>query len=195
MSIIRVDESGAVNLVRMNRLLAGVRGGAFKAVKGALNRAGSTAKTRAGQFAASEYTITKSTFMKNVDVQTSVSGNLENSLDSVSINIRYAGNVLPILAFNTNINRSGMIQTKIKRNSGSATLAHAFAARAFGPVAVFERVGTHRFPLEKKFGPSTAHMMRNERVIELMKDTIISTYERRIEVEINRLLNGWGGRS
>ena len=48
-------------------------------------------------------------------------------------------------------------------------------------------------PVEQKFGPSTGHMMRNEEVIEKMDETIRDTYEKRIEHEILRVLNGWGG--
>ena len=59
--------------------------------------------------------------------------------------------------------------------------------------AVFERVGSPRFPVEQKFGPSTGHMMRNEEVIEKMDETIRDTYEKRVEHEILRVLNGWGG--
>lgn len=47
--------------------------------------------------------------------------------------------------------------------------------------------------MEQKFGPSTGHMMRNEEVIEKMDETIRDTYEKRVEHEILRVLNGWGG--
>lgn len=36
-------------------------------------------------------------------------------------------------------------------------------------------------------------MMRNEEVIEKMDETICDTYEKRVEHEILRVLNGWGG--
>ena len=85
------------------------------------------------------------------------------------------------------------MQTQVMRNGGAATLQHAFVARIFGPTAVFERVGSPRFPVEQKFGPSTGHMMRNEEVIEKMDETIRDTYEKRVEHEILRVLNGWGG--
>jgi len=72
-------------------------------------------------------------------------------------------------------------------------LEHAFVANIYGHVAVFERVGAPRFPVEQKYGPSTGHMMQNERVIEQMDTTIRQTYEARIEHEVLRVLNGWGG--
>ena len=111
------------------------------------------------------------------------------------MSISYAGNVIPLLRFNTKYSRNGLLQTQVKRNGASTILEHAFAEKVFGPIGVFERVGYERFPVEQKYGPSTAHMMRNENVVEQMDETIRDTYERRLEHEITRVLNGWGGKS
>lgn len=190
MSYIRVNEIGDTSLERVNKILANVPGGVFKAASSALKRAGDTAKTRAGQFAAAEYTIAKGDFMRNVNTKSRINGGAGGLL---SMSISFGGKVLPLLTFNTTYTRDGTIQTQVKRNGGAATLEHAFVAHIFGPTAVFERVGAPRFPVEQKFGPSTGHMMRNEEVIEKMDETIRETYEARIEHEILRVLNGWGG--
>ena len=189
MSYIRIDQVGGNTLDRVNKLLAGIPGGVYKATYSALKRAGDTAKTKAGQFAAAEYTINKGDFMRGVTVKQRIEGSAGSV---VSMNISYAGNVLPLLTFNTKYSRDGQLTTQVKRNGGAATLQHAFAAKIFGPIAVFERVGAPRFPVEQKFGPSTGHMMQSEQVIEKMDETIRETYERRIEQEILRVLNGWG---
>lgn len=190
MSFIRVNEIGGNSLERVNKILANVPGGVFKASSAALKRAGDTAKTRAGQFAAAEYTINKGDFMRNVSEKTHITGGAGGV---VSMSIGFAGNVLPLLTFNTTYSRDGTVQTQVKRNGGAATLEHAFVARIFGPTAVFERVGSPRFPVEQKFGPSTGHMMQNDEVVKKMDETIRDTYEARIEHEILRVLNGWGG--
>ena len=187
---IQVDQVGNNSLDRVNKILAGVPGGVWKATSAALKRAGDTAKTKAGQFAAAEYTINKGDFMRNVTEKTYISGGIGGVL---SMRISFAGHVLPLLTFNTRYSSNGEIVTQIKRNGGAAALQHAFAERVFGPIAVFERVGTPRFPVEQKFGPSTGHMMQSEQVVEKMDETIRETYERRIEHEILRVLNGWGG--
>lgn len=192
MSVLRIDQIGASTLERANKILAGVPGGIWKAAHSALRRAGSTAKTKAGQFAAAEYTINKGDFMRNVNEKTTISG---DSGGVVTMRISYAGHVLPLLTFNTRYSRGGLLTTQVKRNGGAATLQHAFAEKVFGPIAVFERVGSPRFPVEQKFGPSTAHMMENERVTEQMDETIRETFERRMEHEITRVLNGWGASS
>lgn len=188
MSVIRFDSIGQNSVDRVSKLLAGVQGGAYKATSNALRRAGESAKTQAGRFAATEYTITKGDFMHNVTIKTQVSG----SGGVASMSIGFAGYVLPLLSFDTSFSRDGRIRTKVKRNGGAASLQHAFAAKVFGPIGIFERVGAGRFPVEQKYGPSTGHMMQNEDVIQKMEDTIHKTYEARIEHEITRILNGWG---
>ena len=190
MSVIRIEEVGGDTLERMNKLLAGIPGGVWKATFSALKRAGETAKTKAGQFAAAEYTITKGTFMHNTDMKTHINGGAGGV---ASISIGFSGHVLPLLTFNTKYSRDGLITTQVKRNGGGGTLQHAFAASIFGPVAIFERVGASRFPVEQKYGPATGHMMQNEDVVEKMDETIRETFEKRAEVEILRVLNGWGG--
>ncbi len=188
--IIKIDEIGGKGLDRVIKVLAGVPGGAAKAVSSALKRAGDTAKTKAGQFAAAEYTINKGDFMHNVNEKTRVSGGVGGV---ASLEISFAGSVLPLLTFNTKFSRDGHVQTQVKRNGGAVTLERAFVANIFGQTAVFERVGAPRFPVEQKYGPSTGHMMQNEQVIKNMDKTIIETFETRIEHEITRVLNGWGG--
>lgn len=190
MSVVRIDEVGKTSLDRINKLLAGVPGGIWKATSAAMKRSGETAKTRAGQFAAAEYTISKGSFMHNVSQKTHITGDAGGV---VSMSIGFAGTVLPLLTFNTRFSRNGLVQTQVKRNGGAATLEHAFIANIYGSTAVFERVGAPRFPVEQKYGPSTGHMMQNEQVIEKMDETIRTTFDSRIEHEVLRVLNGWGG--
>ena len=49
------------------------------------------------------------------------------------------------------------------------------------------------FPLKQLYGPSTAQMLNNEEILDKMDETMRVTYEKRIEHEINRILNGYGG--
>ena len=190
MSVVVMEAVGGKSLDHVNKILAGFPGAAYSAAYNALKRAGDTAKTRAGQFAAAEYTITKSSFMRNVTEKTVVSG---GAAGVAEMKISFAGNVLPLLTFNTRFGRDGRVQTQVKRNGGASTLEHAFVAKVFGPAAVFERLGTSRLPIEQKFGPSTAHMMENDQVVEQMETTIRETFDARLDHETTRILNGWGG--
>ena len=188
MSFVKVSQIGEKSLDRVNKILQTFPSGAFKATYAALRRAGNTSKTQAGRFASARYTISKGDFMRNVTEKTVVKG---DSGGVASMSITFAGHVLPLLTFKTNYSSDGRVQTQVMRNGGATTLQHAFTANIFGNVAVFERLGTSRFPVEQKFGPSTAHMMQNDEVIKQMDDTIRSKYEERIEHEILRIMNGW----
>ena len=187
MNYISIDSVGADTLDRVNKILAGIPGGAIKAAQQALKRAGDTAKTRAGQFAAAEYTINKGTFMANVSMKTEAGG---AGGSAAQLRISFAGSPLPLLTFNTRYSRSGRVTAQVLRNSGGGILGDAFVARIGGRLGVYERIGSSRFPVEGKYGPGTSKMMGNEDVVEKMDKTISETFEKRIEVEIRRILAG-----
>ena len=189
MTTIRLDQVGGKTLDRAQKILAGIPGGISRASYAAAKRAGDTAKTKAGQFAAAEYTISKGTFMSNVNVKNRVYGGAGGE---GGMTLSFAGSVLPLVKFSVKASKGG-VSAKVKRHGGGGTLAHAFLASIFGSTSVFERLGASRFPVEQKFGPSTGHMMQNEKVIEDMSKTIEETYEKRMEQEIYRILAGFGG--
>lgn len=185
--MIRVEEVGGARIERINKILAHIPGGAIKASHAALKRAGETGKTKAGQFAAAEYTISKGTFMSNVTMKTTTDGGAGGV---ASLTLSFAGGVLPLRLFQTRASKHGGVTARVKRSGGGGTLAHAFRISQFGG-GIFERLGTSRFPVEQKFGPSTGHMMQEEHVVEQMDKVITETFDKRIEHEILRLMNGW----
>lgn len=171
---ITLDDNGVIE--RANKILANVPGGVHKAIAAASKRAGDQGKTKAGTFAAAEYTISKGTFMGNVNIRLAI---------SEGFTLTFAGGVLPIEKFKSRDVRPGGTITSEKRGQ-SSRLKHVFGLGG----SFVERVGTSRLPLEKKFGPSTGHMMQNDKVIEQMDKTITESFEKRMEVEINRILAG-----
>jgi len=185
---IEVREVGHMDLERINKILAGVPDGVFKASHAALKRAGERAKTEAGRFAAQEYVISKGDFMKNVTTTTDVRGG-SGGLTSLSLNFR--GSVIPLIDFRVKYAKGGTLTAQVKRGGGGS-IQSAFVARVFGPARVFERVGKARLPVEQKFGPSTAQMMANDEVVDAMTEIIQETFDERIEHEVWRLLSGGG---
>ena len=187
--MIEMRDIGAQSMDRVTKLLGGIGEGIAlrNAVYNALSRAGKSAQTKAGQFSASKYTITKGTFMARTKSKVII----KQGDGLVSVNLRYAGSVIPLIEFNTRYGRDGNVTTQVKRDSGASALLRAFPSRVYGPMRIFERVGESRFPIEQKYGPSTAHMMQNEEVITQMGETIRATYDARIDHEITRVLNGW----
>lgn len=188
-SVARISDIGSGSFERAAALLKGIKNGAYCAVNAALQRAAASGKTQAGRFAAERYYIRKSDFMDNVTIKQHVEHNADGT---ISLNISYAGYVLPLLTFRTRVRSGGLLETQVKRGGPGSTLDHAFAARVYDRTAVFERRGKERFPVKQLYGPSTAHMMRDEEVVKRMDETIRDTYEKRIEHELERVINGWG---
>ena len=117
-------------------------------------------------------------------------GTVSGSL--MSVGISFAGRVLSLHRFSVRYARGGTLHAKVKRNGSGGPLLHAFTASVKERFGVFERLTKERFPLDRKFGPSTAHMMQNENVTDEMGKTIRETYDKRIEHEITRILSGYG---
>ncbi len=187
MGIVYISEPGGANLERVSKILANIPGGVQRATYQALKRAGETGKTRAGQYAAATYNISKGTFMANVSQKTSISGGAGN----VEMRLSYAGKVIPLIKFQSRATRDGLVTARVMRGGSPTTLAHAFVRTIYGENGIWERVGAPRFPVTQLYGPSAAHMMANDTVVEQMDKAISDTYESRLEQEILRLMNGW----
>ena len=115
------------------------------------------------------------------------------SSGEVSINFGYRGSVIPLRVFDTKVDRSGRVVTRVKKSSARQALDHAFEAKMGSHYGIYERQGEKRFPVKELFGPATPQMMySNEVVMDSIEAKMASTYEERIEHEITRVLNGWG---
>ncbi len=185
--IVDVAEEG---LSHVQKVLAGIEGGWQKAVGSALSRAASSGKTAAKGAVAEEYVISQSDFLRetrnlNHFVRTSDGG--------VEVVFGFAGNVIPLMRFDTRVDGSGNVTTHVKRNSARQVLDHAFRAQMGAHTGVYERIGPDRFPVRELYGPATPQMMySNEEVMDKVEEKMAETYEKRIDHEILRILNGYG---
>ncbi|MDE7003854.1 MAG: hypothetical protein K2P08_05420 [Oscillospiraceae bacterium] len=178
------------SLDKATRLLAGINGGVYKAVGSALSRAAATGKTAAKQPVTKEYTISQSEFLARTR---NINHFVRESSGGISVVFGFRGNVIPLMKFNTRVNGSGQIVTQVKRSGSAETLNRAFSAQMGGHKGIYERVGVKRFPVEELYGPATPQMMySNEEVTDEIERKVADTYEKRIDHEILRILNGWG---
>lgn len=178
------------SLDKATRLLAGINGGVYKAVGSALYRAAATGKTAAKQPVTKEYTISQSEFLARTR---NINHFVRESSGGISVVFGFRGNVIPLMKFNTRVNGSGQIVTQVKRSGSAETLNRAFSAQMGGHKGIYERVGVKRFPVEELYGPATPQMMySNEEVTDEIERKVADTYEKRIDHEILRILNGWG---
>ena len=178
------------SLDKATRLLAGINGGVYKAVGSALSRAAATGKTAAKQPVTKEYTISQSEFLARTR---NINHFVRESSGGISVVFGFRGNVIPLMKFSTCVNGSGQIVTQVKRSGSAETLNRAFSAQMGGHRGVYERIGPSRFPVKELYGPATPQMMySNEEVTDEIERKVADTYEKRIDHEILRLLNGWG---
>lgn len=178
------------SLDKVSKLLAGISGGVYKAVGSALTRAAAAGRTAAKQPVTKEYAISQSEFLARTK---NINHFVRNSSGGISVVFGFRGNVIPLTRFDTRVNNSGQVVTKVKRSGAAATLDRAFSAQMGGHRGIYERVGVSRFPVEELYGPATPQMMySNETVTDEMERKMAETYEARIDHEILRILNGWG---
>lgn len=175
---------------RVEKLLAGIPGGAYKAVGNALTRAANSAKTVAKKSVTQEYTISSSNFLE----ETRNVNHINRKSDGViSVSFGYRGHVINLLKFDTKVDKNGAVSTHVMRSTTRDALHHAFLAKMGSHTGIYERITGARFPVLEKYGPATPQMMySNEAVTDAIEEKAAEVYEQRIEHEITRILNGWG---
>ncbi len=184
-----VVDVSARSLERATNLLAGISGGAYKAVGSALKRAADSGKTVAKRAVTKEYTISQSEFLTRTR---NINHFVRESSGEITVAFGYAGCVIPLTKFNTRINGSGQVVTQVKRSGVAEVLEHSFQARLGEHRGIYERVGASRFPLEERYGPATSQMMySNDEVTEEISAKVSETFDKRIDQDILALLNGW----
>ena len=175
---------------RVTKLLAGIHGGVHRAVGSALARAAASGKTAAKRAVTEEYALSQSEFLSQTR---NINHIVREASGRVSVVFGFRGYVIPLAKFNTRINSSGRVVTQVKRANTAETLDQAFQAQMGGHRGIYERVGAKRFPVRELYGPSTVQMMHaNERVMDKIEEKMAETYEKNIDHEILRILNGWG---
>lgn len=178
------------SLDRAQKLLAGIGGGWEKAIGSALSRAANTGKTVAKRAVTSEYNIDQSMFMRS----TRNINHYVRAGNGVGVVFGYAGYVIPLLYFASTPSSDGRISVNVKKSTAAEVLDHAFVAQMGHHKGIYERVGPSRFPVEEKYGPATPQMMySNEKVANQIEEKVVDTFNQRIDHEILRIMNGWGG--
>ena len=178
---------------RAELLLAGVESGARDAIWAALRRAGEHSLTVGMKIVSEEYAIGQNELKRRTRtirrVKKGASGGYE-------VTFGYSGHVIPLLRFDTQIGSDGRIYARVLRSNVRELISNAFAARVKGQhTGVFVRKGDRRYPIHELFGPSAvAAFYEHEETVDKMEAEVQSSFEKRIDHEITRILNGWGGR-
>lgn len=186
-----IDDIGSNTLSRAQKLLAGIPGGVSKAVGSALKRAASSGEAYAARAVRKEYVVKASDYKEYTTskrhIQTNTSGSTE-------VSIEFYGYHIPLIRFDTAFGKDGRITARVRKESARQILDNAFAAKLGERIGIYERIGEKRFPIRQFWGPATTQMMdSNDDVAEDIAAHIRNTFDKRIEHEITRVLNGYGG--
>ncbi|MEN6437024.1 MAG: hypothetical protein ABFD97_00405 [Syntrophobacter sp.] len=193
MNKVYFDEVGDIKLDRVTKLLAGIPDGVYRAVGSAIKRAASHGLTVGMRIVSEEYAISQGDLKERTRNINTIE---KTGPGSYEVTFGYRGNVIPLIRFDTKINKEGRVSARVLRTNARTAIENAFTASVNGHTGIFEREGPSRLPIKELFGPSAVQAFyAHEETVDKMDAEVRNTYESRIEHEITRVLNGWGGKS
>lgn len=154
------------------------------AISSALNRTVTNVSSNVGKEVSKRYAI-KSGVVKQTLTKTRA------NRSTLSAIVESSGQLIPLDRFKVSPKtpqpkRKKPIKVAVKKN-GMKTLLGAFVGDIHGN-KVFKREGTKRLPIQRLFGPSIPQMIGNEEVVQVINEEGKATFDRRLEHEINRIL-------
>ena len=179
----------AEQIERVNLILSGVPGGIEKALSSTIRRANNTVRSETLKGITTVYAITR----QNVRAETTIKVRTQSSDGTVL----FAGHKIPLYRFNVSptipIQRA-TVSAAVLAGNGRTPFQDAFIARMqSGHTGMFERDGSKRLPISEFMGPSTAQMAGNSIVLADVEEKAQEVINKRVEHEITRILNGYGG--
>ncbi|MBE6012088.1 MAG: hypothetical protein E7234_05975 [Lachnospiraceae bacterium] len=178
---------------KVHLLLNNIPRGAEKALSSVISRANNTVKTEVIKGITDVYSISQ----KNIRADTNIKMQTKNTGDGIVGTVLFAGYKLPLYRFNVSPKKpsqKSMVKASLMKSNTQTPFEHAFIAQMkSGHIGVFKRDTGKRFPVSEYMGLSTAQMARNSVVLEKVEEAAQETINKRIEHEISRILNGYGG--
>jgi len=173
-------EFNASQIERVERLLGGIPGALPKAQASAINRSLTTARAEIVRAVRKEYVI------KAEDVRGTIK--VTNATASAPIGrIKSMGGPIPLIKFD--VSKDNPVRARVKKTGAKKPIKHAFLqTMKNGYKGVFIRAGKERYPLKQLYGPSIPQMVGNENVMKSVEEKAIDTLDKRINHEINRVL-------
>lgn len=178
---------------RVNLILGHVQNGPAKALSGAIRRANTTVRAQAVKSIKGVYAIST----QNIRAQTTISMRTQKMDGGIVGTVSFAGYKLPLYRFNVSPKmpvQRATVKAAVLNGNGQTPFKDAFIAKMkSGHTGMFQRDTSARTPITEFMGPSTAQMAGNSVVIEQVEDAAQATVNKRLEAEISRILNGYGG--
>ncbi len=177
---------------RVKLILGGVQNASKSVFANVINRTLLTIRSQSGKHIRQTYRIKQQDITSNQNISVKrASGN-----GIVEGSIEYAGTLIPLIKFKVNpqTRQKAVSVSVLQQNSGKRLFrAYVTDLGRYG-TGVFERQTSKRESSKQLMGPSTAHMIDNQNVLSKIEDVAMETIDKRVEHEINRILNGYGVR-
>lgn len=200
-------EISSETMERVQALLANIPKGAETAYMNAINRGLLRVKTAAWRGIKQVYTVQAAALNEatNTRIQKASTGNLAGF-------VRFAGYKIPLYKFKVSPRQPGsgqLVSASVKKGGGAVFESAFIAAMGNGHVGVFERTGEqgiesrkskrtpqgtlHTEKIKEIMGLSAAEMAGQGTVSRQVQEEAQKLVNERLEHEIDRLLNGYGG--
>ena len=178
---------------RVGTLLADVPKGAERVFASAMNRGISRVKTQAIKQVKTVYAVNGAALTKatRINITKASTGNLAGF-------VSFAGTKLPLYQFKVTPTKSGtgkQVRAQLKKGGSATPFEDAFVANMRNGMGVYERLTRKRVPTEQLMGLSAAQMVGNTEVMDDLQEEVQELVNERIIHEMNRILNGYGGKA
>lgn len=178
---------------KLHTLLAGIENGIDKALSPAFGRALQSGKTEAKKQAMQTYYIKASDYNQNSYIKYK---GVEHRADEIIGEISFAGNPMALMKYKTSPTTPGRetpsaVVLKENKPVKFNRRHDVFIQQIGSHIGIFKREENGR--IKELYGPSTPKMVDNEKVKQAVEQKVHEVLNRRIEHEIERLLNENGG--
>lgn len=188
--MIEITES---QINRVDTILSGIKNARYKVFSNAINRGLTAGRTEGAKAIRQTYHVKAGDLTKYGKVR------LDKASEGNSVGqIEFAGGVIPLMRFKvspTVANERKTVTAAVLRNGAGAQVAQAYVTNLKSGIGVFERITSKRESSQTLYGPSVAHMAENIDVLPRMEEKAQKTINERVEHEIGRILNGYGGKA
>lgn len=196
-------------LAHAEKILAGIPGGVEKAARAAAGRTTDYVRKQSSERIRERYAVSKGNIRANENIRVSYSMG-----GGVSATVIFSGSKLPLYRFDgaspksPSYQQGRLVPALVSggwrlvhpgtaaaghqlRGTGASKFENGFvAAMGSGHVGIFERAGTS---ISEIMGSSVPQMVGNDEVINKLSEDAGKKFEERMDHEIARILNGWGG--
>lgn len=179
----------------LERKLGNLKSKAPQVLSRAINRAAEKARTETKREVADKYFISQGDVLKTVTLS-------KASTAKLSAELKSRGGPIALSKFKVSPNR-GVRRTKrgyspsvykagVEKAGGMKPLSGSpkafMATMGSGHSGVMNRKSARRLPLKQLYGPAVPSMIKNEEVISTIKEAAADMLERRIDAEVNNIL-------